>query len=66
MVPLCLLPLQGGSASVGMALAEPLGGSLFASNIVFGCVVLVAHRMGNVSTILLVETASVSTQCQLV
>jgi hypothetical protein len=41
--------LQGGSAAVGMALAEPLGGGLFTTNIVFGLVVLVASRAANVS-----------------
>jgi hypothetical protein len=32
-----------------MALAEPLGGGLFTTNIVFGLVVLVASRAANVS-----------------
>jgi hypothetical protein len=32
-----------------MALAEPLGGGLFTTNIVFGLVVLVARRAANVS-----------------
>eukprot|EP00879_Flechtneria_rotunda_P007347 GHRR01007708.1.p1 GENE.GHRR01007708.1~~GHRR01007708.1.p1 ORF type:complete len:657 (+),score=194.76 GHRR01007708.1:252-2222(+) len=39
---------QGGAAAIGMALAEPLGGGLFASNIVFGSVVLVATSISNV------------------
>ena len=36
--------VQDGGAAVGMALAEPLGGGMFASNVVFGLVVLVASR----------------------
>lgn len=32
--------MQGGSAAVGMALAEPMGSGLFTTNIVFGLVVM--------------------------
>lgn len=32
--------MQGGSAAVGMALAEPMGGGLFTTNVVFGLVVM--------------------------
>jgi hypothetical protein len=36
--------VQEGGAAVGMALSEPLGGGMFASNVVFGLVVLIASK----------------------
>jgi hypothetical protein len=41
-----------------VALAEPLGGGLFTTNIVFGLVVLVASRAANVS-----QEAAVRSRC---
>lgn len=45
-VVLVVLPflLQEGGRAVGMALSEPLGGGMFASNVVFGLVVLIASK----------------------
>lgn len=47
-MPTCLMLfvccMQDGGKAVGMALAEPLGGGMFASNVVFGMVVLIASK----------------------
>jgi hypothetical protein len=36
--------LQGGPGTLGITLAEPLGGGLFTSNVVLGAVVLLSSR----------------------
>lgn len=44
----CLHNVQEGGSAVGMALSEPLGGGMFASNVVFGLVVLIASKQDTV------------------
>lgn len=39
-LPMSAVRVQGDTAAVGMALAEPMGGGLFTTNIVFGLVVM--------------------------